>query len=136
MQNPKIPDSTIRHLFRLCRKSRVLFIQWYIFGLLVFQAKGALDPDGYGYWWVTAYHTWQMIKDYLALMAVISFFSKYRQALFPIVIYATLRLCFQVPVIFMNVDPNTKSIVNILWLVALIATITLTIHQIKKEWKN
>lgn len=96
----------------------------YLVGMLFFLCYANFDEDGD---WDKLYYVWDMSKDSLFLLGLNFALKEFRPVIMPVLIFSILRLCWEIIIIFIKIDPTTLT--NILW-----ATITgvITIISIKQ----
>lgn len=123
------PEQTIQARNRICLRVAFVAIVFYISGLLLFHAFAVFDTPGYD----QLYYIWDKAKDCLFLFAVYRWHDSLGKIVSPIFYYSIIRLCFQISDGFIGTSPNAVLTVTVLFLIALAATIYLTITQIHRE---
>ena len=103
-----------------------LFLYWYLFGLLIFHTYAQWHPSGL---WNYLYYWWESVVNVLALLAVFNPKPVNWRNFWPILLYAIIRSCIYLIIIVARMDMNAKPVVAILFLLALSASVFLTIKE-------
>ncbi len=125
----KIPEVTILRKNHQSLNITYAALIFFISERLIFNAYALSNREG----WDNFYYICEKIKDCLFLWAITAWHDSLRKIVFPLLIYAILRLCFQIADIWIPTGPNTTLMVAVLFLAALVATIYLTIRQTTRE---
>jgi hypothetical protein len=100
-----------RHL--ILNKLSIFAILWFVAFLLLYHAVGDAKSIG----WQNAYYFWDKSCDLLFFVILYFAVPKQRSVIIPVIIYTSVRLCFQITTIIWGIDTNATRIVNTLYLI-------------------
>lgn len=105
----------------------------FIVGMIVFLTHAIFD---YIPAWDKIYYLWDKTKDLLFLICIYRIYPFLRGTTKYIIIFAILRLLWEVITIIIHVSPNHAIGVNTLWLILVGFTVFLSIKEMYAEWKQ
>lgn len=108
----------------------IFTIGWFVVGLMAFHIKADFTTKI----WADCYYTWDKGRDLLFFLILYRSFPKFRRLISLIIVYAIVRLCFQIVSSVTKMDTNDQRTVNTLYLILLGIFIYQSIKELKNEW--